>query len=248
MPVTPTDTQARPEIYFASFADHRYKKSLQRIKEEAKEMGVFKEIFCWNEDDLDDEFWEKHKHFILHSTRGFGYYIWKPQVVLQALRKMPENAVLVFADAGCQLNKEGIQRLYEYADMATNHPSGIVGFNTTFPIRDWTKISTLLYLRVTELEKTLPQHLGGVHVMCNCAQVRYFVENWLQLCENYEILDDRPSQYNNLPGFKDHRHDQSIFSILFHRYNGLSIPDETWWEPNWDDNKKYPIHAKRIRT
>lgn len=211
-------------------------------------MGVFKDIFCWNEDDLDDDFWNKHRHFILTSPRGFGYYIWKPQVVLQALRKIPEQAILLFADAGCQLNPEGIHRLSEYVDMVRQHPSGILGFNTTFPIKEWTKVNTLQYLHVTELEKELPQHLGGVHLMRNCEAVRRFVENWLILCENYDILDDRRCEYKNPPCFKDHRHDQSIFSILFHRYNCLSISDETWWEPNWDANKKYPIHAKRIRT
>lgn len=237
-------------VYFASFADRRYKKSLERIRQEAAAFGFFKEVFCWNEDDLDDAFWDKHSNFILQSPRGFGYYIWKPQAVLQALEKIPEGAVLVFADAGCQLNVEGIPRLKEYVKMVSEHPSGILGFDTTFPIEEWTKIETLLYLKVTPDERRKSQHLGGVHVMQNKERVRVFVRTWKKYCEIYSILDDSPSQTSiqrTIPLFKDHRHDQSIFSILFHRAGCLSIPDETWWEPNWALNMHYPIHAKRIR-
>lgn len=235
-------------VYFASFADRRFKKSLNRIREEAKSMNYFKDIFCWNEDDLDDDFWEKHRSFIMNHPRGFGCYIWKPQAVLQALQKMPEGAVLVFADAGCQLHKEGIPRLREYVQMAKIHPSGIVGFNTTFPLEEWTKMDTLLALGVTSYEKRLPQHLGGVHITHNCAKVRAFIQEWRNLCENYALIDDvNHSSSRNAPGFRDHRHDQSIFSILFLRHGGLSLMDETWWEPNWDAKKNYPIHARRIR-
>lgn len=238
-----------PPVYFASFADRRFKKSLMRIQEEAVSFGFFQDIFCWNEDELDDMFWEKHSRFILAHPRGFGYYIWKPQAVLQALQQMPEGAVLVFADAGCQLNPEGLPRLKEYIQMAVKHRSGIVGFNTTFPIEQWTKIDTLVQLQVTTEERNAPQHLGGVHVMHNRESVRAFVKMWRDTCEKYELIDDAPSRYGHKShaGFQDHRHDQSIFSILFLRYGGLSLPDETWWEPNWETKKHYPIHAKRIR-
>jgi len=235
------------DIYFASFADRRYKGSLARIEQEARAMGVFHGIMCWNEDDLDDKFWEKHKQFILSSPRGFGFYIWKPQVLLQALRAIPEGAVLVFADAGCQLNSGGVQRLREYASMVKEHPSGIIGFNTTFPTKDWTKMDTMTYFNLTDDEQAYPQHLGGVHITHNMPHVRAFVEEWLMACERYSLIDDSPSRLQNAPSFKEHRHDQSIFTILFKRHGGLSLQDETWWAPHWESNLHYPIHARRLR-
>jgi hypothetical protein len=242
-----SDSQLLPPVYFASFADRRFKKSLERISNEAHAFRFFKEVFCWNEDDLEDAFWHQHSSFILKSPRGFGYYIWKPQVVLQALERMPEGAVLVFADAGCQLNVEGLDRLKEYVRMAIGHASGIVGFNTTFPMEEWTKMDTLHGLQVTSEERRQPQHLGGVHIMHNRPSVQAFVRSWKTYCEQYALLDDSPSFAPNARGFRDHRHDQSIFSILFLRQGGLSLPDETWWEPHWESRKNYPIHAKRIR-
>jgi hypothetical protein len=234
-------------IYFASFADRRYKKSLARIEEEAKTLGCFEDIFCWNEDDLIDAFWDKHSAFMLNHPRGFGYYIWKPQVVYQVLCSMPENSVLVYADAGCQLNVKGLPRLKEYVQMAIDHPSGIIGFNTTFPMEEWTKMDTMAYFNMTPEERRMPQHLGGIHIMHNRPSVRDFVRTWRDTCQNYHLIDDTPSSIPNAPGFKDHRHDQSIFSILFLRHGGLSLPDETWWDPHWSTNLHYPIHAKRIR-
>ena len=50
----------------------------------------------------------------------------------------------------------------------------------------------------------------------------------------------------NDSGFIDHRHDQSLFSLLRKKYGTISIPDETYSE-NWSDSniKNKPIHATR---
>jgi hypothetical protein len=209
-------------------------------------MKVFQDIFLYTENELEKDFYERHRVFMKEHSRGFGAYLWKPQVVLQSLQRMPAGAVLVYADAGCQLNPEGVARLLEYAEMARGHPSGVLGFNIIFPIEEWTKREVIEYYRLTDDERRAPQHAGGIHVIHNTPVARAFVQHWRDDCENYSLVSD----HRRLPphrGFRDHRHDQSIFSILFLRYNCLSIPDETWWDPHWDSKKTYPIHARRMR-
>ena len=47
-----------------------------------------------------------------------------------------------------------------------------------------------------------------------------FVKDYLESCKNKYILTDTPNQHGqNYDGYYDHRHDQSILSILTHRYN-----------------------------
>jgi hypothetical protein len=46
-----------------------------------------------------------------------------------------------------------------------------------------------------------------------------FVKLWLELCCDKQLLTDEPSVEPNLGGFKDHRHDQSIWSLLCKKYN-----------------------------
>jgi hypothetical protein len=41
-----------------------------------------------------------------------------------------------------------------------------------------------------------------------------FIKDWYKLACNYHLIDDSLSKEENHQYFKDHRHDQSIFSLL----------------------------------
>jgi len=72
------------------------------------------------------------------------------------------------------------------------------------------------------------------------------INKWLQLAEHYELInDDKMNQENH--NFRDHRHDQSIYSLLVKKYGSVKIPDETWYA-DWEDGKHVPILAMRIRS
>ena len=66
-----------------------------------------------------------------------------------------------------------------------------------------------LYLDKVQLD-------GSTILLRNTAKTRELVEEWLKLCEDPELLTDLPSK-NEYPDFKDHRHDQAILSILYHK-------------------------------
>ena len=70
------------------------------------------------------------------------------------------------------------------------------------------------------------------------------INEWYKNCENYDLIND--SKSNESPLFIDHRHDQSIYSILVNKYGSIKLIDETYFHPNWEINgKNYPIWAKR---
>jgi len=239
-----------PPVYLLTFANRKWTHAPVRIRQEAETMGIFEDIFVTSETDLDPEFWEKHRNFMTHpsNARGFGFYIWKPQIILQTLQRIPANAVLLFVDAGCQLCSEGVPRLREYVRMVSQHPSGILGFDIVHSVEDWTKADTLAYYQLTPEERRAPQHASGIILFHNTPAGRAFVQHWRDDCEHYELVCDQPTgKYPTHPNFRDHRHDQSVYSILFNRYQCCSLLDETWWEPNWDKNKHYPVHARRLR-
>ena len=120
-----------PGFWFLSFANSRLggriRNPLKRIRHQAEEMGVFgNRIRVWTEMDLDSDFLEAMKDHLTDGSRGYGYWCWKPQIVLQLLREMNERDVLLYADAGCHLNPRGIERLKDYYDLAMEH--GVVAF------------------------------------------------------------------------------------------------------------------------
>lgn len=242
------------EFNLVTFADTKYAQTLNRIKVEAQRMNVFKNVFAWTEHDLDIDFVNKHHNFISNNKRGFGYWIWKPQIILQALKKTPRGSVLVYCDAGCSLNPEGIPRLQEYGEMVKNHPSGILSFKLDGHFEyNWSKMDLMSYLDYTKPEEISSNHVcATVIILHNTDAVEKFVDKWLDTCvrENYRYVNDSPSVLPNTQFFRDNRHDQSVFSIMSKQNHCLSIPDETYWAENghtWEANKHYPIHARRFK-
>jgi hypothetical protein len=238
-------------LHFVSFGNaNRYPKSLARIKKEAQDLGIFENIYVWTEEDLDSQFFEQHRQFMTH-TRGYGYYLWKPQVILQALCKTQPGDFLLYADAGCTFNPKYIDRINTYMEMAKQSPKGVFGFNTIEHMEyKWNKMDTMCaVLGKPPSEDILysPQCVGGINVWYHSPAAIEFLKEWIYHCtrDSYHYVDDSPSIQPNVHGFCQHRHDQAIFSLLVKKYNICTLPDETY-HINWESTT-WPIHAARIR-
>ena len=237
------------QIYFVSFADSKYAKTLARIRTEAIAMGVFDDIFCLSEAGLDDEFRAKHQEFIQANPRGYGYWIWKGQVIKQALRQIPAGAILFYTDAGCSLNQKGIPRLLEYCEMIEASPAHRLVFQLgeQFRERFWTKKYCLDFMGALKPEvMNSPQIIGGIFGIKKGIRSQSFVDAYAANLLNYDLVSDEAIVPNE-PDFREHRHDQSVWSIM----NKLAdptpviLPDETYFPDNWDNG--YPFHARRLR-
>ena len=240
------------ETYFLTFGDSvRYGGALQRCEKQAKEFGIFSDVYSVDENDLMknfSSFWESHKDFMLGNRRGFGYWIWKSYLISELLENIPEDSIIFYMDSGCQLNPKGMNRFKEYCDYTMEY-GGLV-FNLNLPEVQWTKSDT--YHRVfgkLSDDVTEMQHVGGINFFKNTPKTLKFVKEWQQICceDNYHYIDDSPSTKQNHDMFKEHRHDQSVFSLLIKKYgNFCVVDDETYWSPNWNiDGKDYPIWAVR---
>jgi hypothetical protein len=243
-------------IYFVTFGDsQKYQKSLDFITQEAIDSQLFTNVFSYNENNLNQDFLNKNL-FFMKNSRGFGYWIYKPQVILQSFEKINNGDILLYADAGCQINKEGKQCLLKYIELVNNSKFDNLSFELTY-INDnktnshlektWTKGDLL---NMFPIDKNSPQLVGGVFLIKKSEFTINLVKEWLSLCEqnNYHLINDSPSSIPNEPGFIEHRHDQSLWSVLRkHRGTHIIKLDETWYPNNWNQNKDKPIHAIRRR-
>lgn len=236
-----------PSYHFGTFADDRMKKTLLRIESEAKAMNIFDTIHICGNESLGDDFWENHYAFHLRNPQGFGCYIWKPYITLKILDTMSEGDFLLYADAGCQLNVEGVPRLKDYFEYAKENPLGVVGIQTDHTTLEHTKMDTLVALE-WDLDFNPKQVMGGIFVLRKSPESVAFIKEWQGFCENHHLIDDSPSIKPDLPIFDCHRHDQSIFSLLCYKRGAKMIErDETWFPEAWDQNKQFPVFAKRLR-
>lgn len=262
--------------FVVSFADIRYQHNLVRFQLQAESMKYYDGILIYNQFDLAPWFLEKFKEKLRPKAgRGFGYWSWKPQVILQAFDQMEDGDLLQYTDAGCHLNKKGIKRLDEYFEMVDQSEKGMLIFQSIrpkSPLDDgrmlpewtdsmWTKGDVLDYFQVRDRSDIIdtPTIGAGIIFFKKCESTVSFVKKWLSIIEeNFCLIDDTPSKTPNLHNFIDHRHDQSLFSILC-KLNGIDTAVSAFeyaipmnYNPNtkkfisdWAALENYPILAMR---
>ena len=251
-------------ISFLSFGDSRLEPSLERIKSQAGAFGVFGEINVLCEHDLPRDFKEKHKDKLILGSRGYGYWIWKPYLILRHLDKLQNGDVLVYADCGSHVNPRGHKVFGDYLDMARSCDTGILGFNLPagrYLEYQWTKADLLYHFDAyTNRDVVLSPQIEAntIIIVKNTGSVN-FIEKWYGVFEeDFNLINDTPSKRPNYPGFIEHRHDQSCFSILG-KLNNIAtldsfgntfpafLPGE---QPNWGDliYKVCPILARRDKV
>lgn len=232
---------------FVSFADSRYKQALERIKKETEEFG-FDERYFFTEKDLPKDFFKGFSPKIYR--RGYGYWSWKPYIVKEMLSKLDDGDILVYSDAGTQWHVSGKQRFEEYMSMLSEK-SSILTFQQPFLVKDWTKGDAFNYIcpdNWQEYAMQLQIWAGTFLVKKHNESVELF-DKWYDIVKNHkDLITDKISITPNLKGFIEHRHDQSIFSLLVKRISHIEI---CWYEVEtlcingWNGREKYPLWAKR---
>jgi hypothetical protein len=237
--------------YFITFGgpSKKYHEAVNRICREAEDLCIYDKIIGYTEKELKEKnkFWKKHEKFIESNPRGYGYWLWKSFIIKETLKDMDENDILVYADAGCTLNKNGNKRLLEYFDIVKNSSFGILSFELGTIEKSYTKMDIFNEMNVLELKDT-KQLVGGIFIIRKCERIVNLVKEWYKLCCNYHLINDEPSNIPNYPEFVDNRHDQSIFSLLRKKRGTEILSDETYFYPDWENlGKNYPFWAIRNR-
>lgn len=234
-------------FYFLTFGSGKsFEKSLERIKEQAINMHIFKEVFAFNENDLKQipEFWDKNKAFIESNPRGYGYWLWKPFLIKYILKRLNPEDILLYSDCGSTLKQTGIGKLLIYFINAANTKNGILGFELSYPEKEYTKMDIFRKLNAIYLINT-PQISATNIIICKKPDTEKIIQKWYDICisDNYHYIDDTQSLLPNADNFVENRHDQSIYSIVLKLYGGYHLLGEET-EINEDE---YPIWDSRIR-
>jgi len=214
--------------FFISFGGPhaKFHKAVEDICNEAKEFEAFEEenVIKYTDEDLknDKEFWNVHGLMIESNPRGYGYWLWKIYLCYKTmlLDRVKEGDIIVYADSGCILRKQFEKRMNEYIEMCKNSSSGIVVFSLQFEERHWTKMDLFVYLNACENLKDDYQIIGGAFIYKKCENTLKIMKEWFETAtySSYRMLTDVPSQVPNTSDFIEHRHDQSIFSLLLKKY------------------------------
>lgn len=214
----------KPKKQFITFSagDPNYYAAGIRLINQANNIAIFDKIKLYTDEDLknDNNFWPIHSRFIEKNKRGYGYWIWKSYIIKKTMEEMNDGDMLLYLDCGCEidiLKREQIMKFFNYVKQ-----DYIIGSQHGRE-RQYNKMDLILHLDML-YDKYLntDQRQAGAVMYLVCNKTRKFVNQWYETCCNYHLIDDSVSIHTNLESIIEHRHDQSVFSLLTKKYNIFS--------------------------
>lgn len=208
---------------FITYATNEFKSNALALVESAFNVGFDKCRLFTPNDIRETAFFEANRT-ILSNMRGGGYWLWKPYILLQSLKMASEKDVIFYSDAG--------RTSYYYFSI---YPSQLIAATRRSPkgyllgpaapqlgpLEWWTKRDCLV-LMDADVEFILAKPLLMTwSLWTKSREAIQFLEEWLDYCRDPRCLTDIDNQcgLEDHQGFRSHRHDQSIFSILAHKKN-----------------------------
>jgi hypothetical protein len=167
------------------------------------------------------------------DTRGYGFWMWKPIILRQTLDMLDEGDIVAYVDSGNMIINS-LDYIFNEVDR-----NGIVLFDnrdgnyqrTTHINKEWTKRDAFILMGCDD-----ESYYNSVQVDASyqfykkCKMTECFISEYSLFCENENIISDRPNiTKENLPCFIDHRHDQSIISLMAKKYNISLLPEPSEW-------------------
>ena len=256
----------KSKIFLCAFASPDLFLSRKRFYNQAKSLNFYQGIKIYEKKELSIRTLNIIKDYLSNDNRrGYGYWIWKPEIILNFLTQIPENSILQYSDIGCHFNRMGINKLFFYQD--TCDENNILSFQYSDPKikrlnfiypnyleHQYTKADLMNHfnLNFRHIHMNTPQLWSGTFFIKKNSKNIEFLKHWLKVFENMLLVDDSTSVSKNHNNFIEHRHDQSVFSLLCKLNNifSLSVYENCEWSldnkgRNWDHLLESPIQARR---
>jgi hypothetical protein len=249
------------KTYLCSFASPDLFLSKIRFYYQSKKLRFYKNIKVYSKKNLSLKTKFILEKFIRNNERiGYGYWIWKPEIILNYINQIPTNGILHYCDIGCCFypGKNNVNKLYKYQRIAEKE--GFVAFDFSKPklidpalkypiIHEYehTKhdLAKYLNLKLSSKEMNSP-HICATNffIKKNNKNIN-FLKDWLNVCNNINLINNTKSVLKNHKNFKVHRNDQSAFSLLckIYKMNILSVYDD--FENAYKNNKIYWNHLQK---
>ena len=232
-------------IIAVNYADKSFQRAQKLNSRTARQWGADK-VIEYGPGDIDEAF-RKRNQKILNAPRGGGYYLWKPYVYRKAYDELGDSDYLVYTDSG-SIYVNQIQYLIDC--MEYEHvPMMIFSLEQERIEKCNTKRDAFVLTGCDEAKYTdTPQSIGGYFVCRKNPKVEAYLDEVLQYAQDIRIISDQPNVMGlpNYKEFTDHRHDQSVISLMSKKYEIKRFRDPSQYgeinryEPEVEARSTYP--------
>jgi hypothetical protein len=216
-----------------NYAHGRYLNSQKNCCSSALALGGFDRSIAYRYENIDPEF-VRQNSYIFSQPRGAGCWIWKPYLLSKTLESVQEGDWIMYTDSGMHF----VRNPWEWI-MSNEHligEKGIATFGTCNKNKVYCKRDAFVLMGLDEPEYTDSEQRTASIFLCKKTPFSVdFVARWLRWCCDPRILTDLPNTQGkpNYPEFLDHRHDQSVMSLMCIKDDVCLLEDMTqFMNPN----------------
>ncbi len=210
-----------------NYADGKFLESQFKNSQTGLAAG-FNVVYQMNRSEIGEDFIQSNLQ-IMSSKRGVGYWLWKSYFINRILAGMGEHDILFYADSGSVF----VRRVEPLFNAVMADPKGVIGFRLagSHLEKHYTRRDVLNFMGMNISEHTdSPQRMASFMCFRGTDAAKQIASEYLSLCCNPKLIMDGPNDDGwKEPGFVDHRHDQSIWSLLTKKHGITILPDPTQW-------------------
>lgn len=219
-----------------TFATANFSQPVHLLQRSVRRFGIFSERYS----DTSPVVLDLCKRFpeIMSKPLGFGYWLWKPAIILDAMRRLNDGDVLLYTDADMTMIADPAPLF------AATERNPIMVFEClppgVFLMKHYTKRDCFVLLGADEPRFwNTPQLYASIQLYRVCDRSRAFVAEVLNASSDPRVLTDAPNTCGkpNFEGYVGHREDQSILTILARQHGLPFFPDPSqmrWGRPSDD--------------
>lgn len=157
----------------------------------------------------------KENQKLFRYEKYFGYFLWKPFIISKTLEEYPEYNIL-YCDSNLRFSH--IREFENVYDRYMETEGIFLIKHKPHINKDWTKRDVFVYLDMDN-EKYWNAHQIWHIISGWTTRSKLFLDMYFRICKIPYIVNDEPSIAENLPGFREHRWEQSVLSLLAEKHN-----------------------------
>jgi hypothetical protein len=183
--------------------------------------------------DISEDFYKKNQN-ILDLKKGAGYFLWKPYIIHETLKKVNDGDIVFYVDAGNIFINDPT---FIYEKLQENN--GIILFDNRDGMQNGESAQNFISCKKDSfvlMDCDTDEYIFGKHL--NASYQIYqknndsllFVSEFLKFSQNIDIIVDTPNKFgDNYSGYYDHRYDQTVLSLLGIKHKIKPLVDPSEW-------------------
>lgn len=200
------------KVVLTNLSNKLYEQSRMRLNNSARQHEI-SEINSFDFEDLKKySFYEENKR-ILDAPKGIGYWLWKPFIILETMKSISDDDIIVYSDCGIEL----VESIDPLITICKEQQPVLLFANENLKNKFWTKRDCFVLMDCDSKKYWNGlQSDAAFSLFRKSKESIEFLNEWLKYSTDERILTSQPNVCGkkNFFGFKEHRWDQSVLSLL----------------------------------